>query len=175
MATAPWGFCGYATPPIYVYLSWLSPPLGRNSGNGREQSATPILSIHRLRLIFSGLVQYMFNLKGSGIVTGKWIDKNLLLHATFGLKDDGTFLDLLARVSNMAFTKKEKNKLRKLKKKIWNFLLSSLAIGLDDKLPNRKLNMKWKCDERTFLSIAKLKYRKRSKAAPLADNGTKSL
>lgn len=60
----------------------------------------------------------MFNLKGSGIVTGKWIDKNLLLHATFGLKDDGTFLDLLARVSNMAFTKKEKNKLRKLKKKI---------------------------------------------------------
>ena len=60
----------------------------------------------------------MFNLKGSGIVTGFWINKYIRLHATFGIKDDGTILALLARVANIVITKKEKSKLRKLKKKI---------------------------------------------------------
>lgn len=115
-------------------------------------------------------VSAMFQLKGYLERKGIWFDKLFNLTSTFVIKDDGTFLALVYHFSSIAFTKKEKNKIVKLLKKIKKFIVTSYIVRLDDSMPNKKLKLNWKYNERTFISGAKLKYRKISKTKRNGNN-----
>ena len=83
----------------------------------------------------------MFQLKGYVEIKGIWFGKVFNITCAFAIKDDGTFLALMYHFEGMAFTKKEKNKIVKLLKKIKKFLFKSHLIIFDDSLPNKKLKL----------------------------------